>query len=55
MVKISGFYDEVTSDFEEKCKAVKAFGETYMCPRVVNGKNTTMRLTTRSFPSWSSS
>jgi len=39
MVKISGFYDEVTSDFEEQCKAVKAFGETYMCPRVVNGKN----------------
>lgn len=39
MVKISGFYDEVSSDLETQCKLVKELGETYMCPRKVNGKN----------------
>ena len=39
MVKISGFYDEVSSDLETQCKLVKELGETYMCPRKVNGRN----------------
>ena len=36
MVRISGFYDEVSSDLETQCKLVKELGETYMCPRIVN-------------------
>lgn len=39
MVRISGFYDEVSSDLETQCRFVKELGEEYMCPRVVNGKN----------------
>ena len=39
MVKISGFYDEITGNFEEQCKSVVALGEKYLCPRKVDGKN----------------
>ena len=39
MVKISGFYDEASSDLREQCELIKSFGEGYLCPRVVNGRN----------------
>lgn len=39
MIRISGFYDEVSSDLETQCKMVRELGETYMCPRKINGKN----------------
>ncbi len=39
MVKISGFYDEASSDLRTQCELIKSFGESYLCPRVVNGRN----------------
>ena len=39
MVKISGFYDEASSDLRKQCELIKSFGEEYLCPRVVNGRN----------------
>ena len=39
MVKISGFYDEASPDLRTQCELIKSFGEEYLCPRVVNGKN----------------
>jgi len=39
MVKISGFYDEASPDLREQCELIKSFGEGYLCPRVVNGRN----------------
>jgi sugar phosphate isomerase/epimerase len=38
-MKISGFYDEVTFDFEEQLKLIKELNENYICPRNVSGKN----------------
>jgi sugar phosphate isomerase/epimerase len=38
-VKISGFYDEFSGDFETQLKKVKELGESYMCPRKLSGKN----------------
>lgn len=39
MVKISGFYDEISSDLDVQLAAVKKYGEAYICPRSVDGKN----------------
>ena len=39
MVKISGFYDEASPDLKAQCELIKSFGEGYLCPRVVNGRN----------------
>ena len=38
-IKISGFYDEVSSNLDEQIKLIKEYGESYLCPRVVDGKN----------------
>ena len=38
-VRISGFYDEVSSDLETQLKLMKKLGESYICPRGVNGRN----------------
>ena len=38
-VKISGFYDEITSDLKGQIAVMKELGESYMCPRVIDGKN----------------
>lgn len=38
-VMISGFYDEVTSDLKTQLEMIKGFGESYLCPRNINGKN----------------
>lgn len=38
-IKISGFYDEASSNLKEQLELIKEFGESYLCPRVVNGKN----------------
>lgn len=38
-IKISGFYDEISGDLNEQIKVLKELGETYMCPRVIDGKN----------------
>lgn len=36
---ISGFYDEISGDLNKQIEAIKEFGESYMCPRTINGKN----------------
>ena len=38
-IKISGFYDEVTSDLKTQLEMIKSFGEEYLCPRNINGKS----------------
>lgn len=38
-ITISGFYDEVSGDLSEQIALLHELGETYMCPRTVNGKN----------------
>jgi|AGTN01.1.fsa_nt_gi Sugar phosphate isomerases/epimerases len=38
-VKISGFYDEYSGNFDEQLAEVKKLGEKYMCPRTIDGKN----------------
>lgn len=38
-VKISGFYDEISTKLSDQIAAVRSFGESYLCPRTVNGKN----------------
>lgn len=38
-VQISGFYDEVTSDFNKQMALAKKLGGEYICPRNVDGKN----------------
>lgn len=38
-VKISGFYDEVSSDLDKQIALIKELGEEYLCPRSINGKN----------------
>lgn len=37
--KVSGFYDEVSDNLVEQLELIKEFGESYICPRQVNGKN----------------
>ncbi len=37
-ITISGFYDEVSGDLDEQIKLAKSLGESYLCPRTVNGK-----------------
>lgn len=36
---ISGFYDEVSSDLSAQIDEIKKLGESYLCPRSVDGKN----------------
>ncbi len=38
-IKISGFYDEVSGDLKTQLETIKAYGESYLCPRKINGKN----------------
>lgn len=38
-IRISGFYDEVSSDLRVQLELMKKLGERYICPRNVNGKN----------------
>lgn len=38
-MKISGFYDEVSSDLQVQIKTVSELNEKYICPRLINGKN----------------
>ncbi len=38
-VAISGFYDEVSPSLDKQIALVKSLGESYICPRVVDGKN----------------
>ena len=38
-IKISGFYDEVSSDLKVQLELMKKLGERYICPRSVNGRN----------------
>ena len=37
-IKISGFYDEVSGDLKTQLETIKAYGESYLCPRKINGK-----------------
>ncbi|MDR3293857.1 MAG: sugar phosphate isomerase/epimerase [Clostridiales bacterium] len=39
MFKISGFYDEATEDLSAQIRLIKTLGESYLCPRKINGKN----------------
>lgn len=36
---ISGFYDEVSTDLSTQIDEIKKLGESYLCPRSVDGKN----------------
>lgn len=36
---ISGFYDEVSSKLLTQLETIKDLGESYLCPRSINGKN----------------
>ena len=36
---ISGFYDEVSTDLSAQIDEIKKLGESYLCPRSVDGKN----------------
>ena len=36
---ISGFYDEVSTDLSAQIAEIKKLGESYLCPRSVDGKN----------------
>lgn len=36
---ISGFYDEASGDLSKQIALIKQLGESYMCPRNLNGKN----------------
>lgn len=38
-IKISGFYDEVSTDLKVQLELMKKLGESYICPRNVNGRN----------------
>ncbi|MDR3216883.1 MAG: sugar phosphate isomerase/epimerase [Clostridiaceae bacterium] len=39
MFKISGFYDEASSDLGEQLAVMKSLGGKYLCPRGINGRN----------------
>ena len=36
---ISGFYDEISSDLSTQIAEIKKLGESYLCPRAIDGKN----------------
>ena len=36
---ISGFYDEISSSLCDQIAEIKKLGESYLCPRSINGKN----------------
>ncbi len=36
---ISGFYDEASGDLNKQIALIKELGESYLCPRTLNGKN----------------
>ena len=36
---ISGFYDEISSNLNTQIAEIKELGESYLCPRSINGKN----------------
>ena len=38
-ITISGFYDEISSALITQIAVLHELGETYMCPRNVDGKN----------------
>ena len=38
-ITISGFYDEVSGDLSAQIALLHELGESYLCPRTVNGKN----------------
>lgn len=38
-IKISGFYDEVSSNLKTQLDLMKELGESYICPRNINGKS----------------
>lgn len=38
-ITISGFYDEVDGSLDKQIALLKELGETYMCPRTIDGKN----------------
>ena len=38
-ITISGFYDEISSALSTQIAVLHQLGETYMCPRNVDGKN----------------
>lgn len=38
-VTISGFYDEISGSLTRQIEVIKKLGESYMCPRNINGKN----------------
>ena len=38
-ITISGFYDEISSSLDRQIEAIKGYGERYLCPRVIDGKN----------------
>ena len=38
-IKISGFYDEVSGKLDEQIAAIKELGQSYLCPRNIDGKN----------------
>lgn len=38
-VTISGFYDEVSTSLDKQIELAKELGESYICPRSVDGKN----------------
>lgn len=38
-IAISGFYDEVNGSLDAQIDAIKQLGESYLCPRNIDGKN----------------
>lgn len=40
-VKISGFYDEYSRSLDEQIDTIKRYGESYLCPRHLDGKRIT--------------
>ena len=38
-ITISGFYDEISNKLSTQIGVLHELGETYMCPRNVDGKN----------------
>ncbi len=40
-VKISGFYDEYSRNLDEQIARIKSYGESYLCPRHLDGKRIT--------------
>ena len=38
-ITISGFYDEISSKLSTQIGVMHELGETYMCPRNLDGKN----------------